>query len=340
MGKKNVSLQTIADQLDISKYAVSLALNNKPGVSDELRQRVFEVARELKYEKPKSKLQQQNLNIIVIIPQYIRRDTYFYSVIYWAIESCIQSKGHTAILTSISEEMEKTLILPSYFSEMEIAGILTVGVLSEAYIKKIQDTNLPLVSVDQYYDALNIDVVGTANEEGAYQVVEYLIQKGHKDIGFIGSIDATSSIYGRWCGYQKAMSSYGLEIKREHCILKDSSLESLLSKQSELADCIDNLISFPTAWFCAADGIALTLINVLTKRGVRVPDDISVVGFDNQEISKMCVPALTTYNVKRTEMGKLAVERILQKVEAPLGPTMKMSIYGELVIRDSVRELI
>lgn len=339
MGRKKVSLQTIADQLGISKYSVSLALNNKPGVSDELRQKIWKVAGAMGYERPRTRLVLQNLNIIVIIPEYIRRDTYFYNDIYWAIERWIQMKGHTAILTSISKEMEQNLILPSYFSEMEIAGILVVGVLTEAYIKKIQDTRLPVVSVDQYYDAINIDVVGTANEEGAYQVVEYLIQNGHTDIGFIGSKNVTSSIHGRWQGYIKAMEAHGLPIINEHCILNDSPLKSLLSEQKELEDYIESMPSFPTAYFCAADRISISLMNVLNKRGIRVPEDISVVGFDDQETSKMCIPALSTYHIKRTDMGKLAVERILRKIESPTEPTMKMAIHGELVIRDSVKKL-
>ena len=93
MAKKKVSLQMIADQLGVSKYAVSLALNNKPGVSDELRQKVFEVAQEMKYEKLKRKTVPQSMNIIVIIPEYIRRDTYFYSVIYWQSKAAFRQKG-------------------------------------------------------------------------------------------------------------------------------------------------------------------------------------------------------------------------------------------------------
>ena len=297
------------------------------------------MAEEMNYEKVKRKSLPQSMNIIVIIPEYIRRDTCFYSVIYWAIESCIQAKGHTAILTSISKDMERNLILPGYFAEMGIAGILTVGTLTDNYIRKLQEQRLPLVSVDQYYEAMNVDVVGTANEEGAYQMVEYLIQNGHKDIGFIGSIDVTSSIYGRWCGYQKAMSTYGLKVDEGHSILDASPLESLFKVQSELENCISKLHSYPTAWFCAADGIAVNLINILGKQGMNVPEDISVVGFDNQELSQMCVPALTTYNVKRAEMGRIAVERLLQKIESPMEPTIKISIHGDVIVRDSVRHL-
>ena len=340
MGKKKVSLQTIADELGISKYSVSLALNNKPGVSDELRQKIFEIARDMKYEKIKRKPPDKNLNIVVIIPEYIRMDTYFYSVIYWAIENCIQSKGHTAILTSISKEMERELVLPGYFDELDIAGVLVVGVLSEGYIKKIQNTRLPMVSVDQYYDTINIDSVGTANEEGAYQVVEYLVKNGHTDIGFIGSIDVTSSIYERWCGYMKAMSAHKLKINMEHCVLAASPLETLFGVQEELETHIAKLASFPTAWFCAGDRMAINLINILKKRGIRVPEDISVVGFDNQEISWTNVPALTTYNVKRTEMGRLAVERILEKIESSVGYTTRIALHGEVIAIDSVKELL
>ena len=339
MCEKKVSLQTIADRIGVSKYSVSLALNNKPGVSEELRKKIFEVSQEMGYEKVKRKVLPQNLNIVILIPEYIHKDTFFYNDIYWAIERWIQIKGHTAILTSINKQMEKMLMLPVGFAEREIAGVLTVGVLSEAYIKKLKETGVPLISVDQYYDAVNVDVVGTANEEGAFQVVEYLIENGHRDIGFIGSIGMTSSVYERWCGYQKAMLKYNLKINREHCILEGASLETQFGIQTELESFVDKLVSYPTAWFCAADRTAVNLINILVKQGLSVPEDISVAGFDNQAISSISVPALTTYNVKRTDMGKLAVDRILKKIAEPASPTMKTALYGEMVIRESVRRI-
>lgn len=334
--KKKVSLQTIADRLGISKYAVSLALNNKPGVSDALRSQVLLTAQELGYTKPGRFTPSAKKNLLVLIPEYIRNDTFFFSDIYWAIESEIQQEGHTAILTCVSRPMEEALVLPDIFSQTEVSGFVAVGVFSLPYIRRLCAAGIPFVSVDQYYHSVNIDSINTANEEGAYQTVQYLIDCGHREIGFIGETTKTSSYFARYCGFCKAMSDHGLPIRKEHCMLSGSSLESLFSVRSELEQRLDQMPSFPTAWFCANDGSAVTLIHILQARGIRVPEDISVAGFDDQKISEIVVPALTTYHVHRMEMGRTAVKELLERMENPARPPRKLSLLGELIVRDSV----
>lgn len=335
--KKSVSLQTIADRLKVSKYAVSLAINNKPGISNELRQQIIETAKEMGYHKPRRASDLTGNSILVIIPEYIQNDIHFYGHIYWVIENEIKKSGRTAILTSLSHAMEQDLILPHFIREMEIAGIITVGVISRSYIQLLAKTQIPIVSVDQSYDFLPIDSVVTANIEGAYQIVSHLIENGHVDIGFVGAINMTSSIFERWVGFQKAMNDRGLKINYEHCITKDSSLSSLLSEADELDLVIDKLQSLPTAWFCAGGLTALNLMSVLKKRNIRIPDQVSIVGFDNPEFLSFVTPALTTYNVHRTQLGEFAVKRLISKIADPYVSATKISIYGDLIIRDSVK---
>lgn len=334
--KSKCSMQDIAERLGISRNAVSLALNNKPGVSEKLREKVIKTAREMNYSG--LKYNGKNNNILVLVPEYIRNDTYFYNDIYWSIENEANLRGYNAILTSVSEEMESELKLPGIYFDMNFSGIMIIGVFKKNFVKKLITLDLPIISVDHYYDDVIIDSVVTANKECAYMAVQYLIDNGHKDIGYIGSIDMTASLYERWLGYLKAMRNNNLEVNKEYCITKSSSLYSLLHEVSEIEKSLDEMSSFPTAWFCGGDRIAYALINVLSRRGIKVPDDISVMGFDDIQASSIIVPNLTTVRVKRKVMGAEAISLIIDRIEKG-GDVIKYAIYGELVVRDSVKSI-
>jgi len=332
--RKRVSMQDIADYVGVSKNAVSLALNNKPGVSDELRKKIIDVAMELGYGDFRKKTK----SILVLVPEYISNDSIFYNDIYWSIDREVKLNGYNSVLTSVSQEFEHKLKLPTIYHEMDFAGIILIGVFSEQYVKKIVDTGLPVLSIDHYYDNITIDSVVTANEECAYLAVKHLIDNGHREIGYIGSIEMTASLYDRWCGYKRAMERHGLPVKEEYCILKSSPLKNLLSDVAELEEALNKMDRFPTAWFCGGDRIAIALIQALSKRNISVPDDISVMGFDDLEIARLVVPSLSTVRVRRDllsfEAVRLMIDKISNKVEGK-----KISIYGELVIRSSVKAL-
>jgi len=337
--KKAISLQTIADQVGVSRYAVSLALNNKAGVSESLRKEIIRVAKDVGYVKPAKAVPAKKRNIAVLIPAYIQDDTAFYPNIYWAIEKSVQDAGHSAIITSVSEAMETAGKLPGVFEETDVDGVIVVGLVSPGYMQKLIDTGLPCVSVDECYRTVDVDCVLSANEHGAEQMVQHLIDLGHTQIGFIGPIHVTSSIYGRWVGYQNAMLRNGLTVDGNYCVTTDSPKESLLSQFDELAQHLDRLSQFPTAWFCANDGSAATLISILRLRGIHVPEDISIVGFDDQLIAAMVSPELTTYHVPRKEMGKTAVHLLLSRIAEPGGACQEISLRGYPVYRNSVRNL-
>ena len=332
--EKKVSMQDIADRLDLSKNAVSLALNGKEGVSEQTRELVLQMARRMNYAAPSAHRQVSN-KILVIIPEYIRYDHYFYHDVYWAIETHAKKKGYVAILSSVSEEMQRQNQVPPIFQEMDFFGIIAVGVLPAGYMEYLQSLTAHMVSVDQGYPELAVNTVVTENLQGSYQLTRYLIDAGHRRIGFVGSIDTTSSIYERWCGFQQAMLHAGLPVIRKHCILTASPLTSLLSDRDEIMGGLQEMDGFPTAWVCGGDRMAVTLIEALHRLGYSVPGDISVAGFDNIEAGRFITPPLTTVDVNRTQMGNTAVDLLLQSSNGSC-PKTKISIYTSLVIRSSV----
>lgn len=336
--RNKVSLQDIADRLGISKYAVSLALNDKPGVGEELRKEIIKLAHEMDYLGGKKKPGKKTGNILVLIPEYISNDTFFYNTIYWSVEAEIKKQGFNAVLTGVNAEMQKKMIFPNFYYDMEFCGIIMIGIFTKEYVIKLLGSGLPVISIDHYYDDVPVDAVVTANLEGSYNIVNYLIENGHKDIGYIGSIEMTASLYERWSGYYKAMLHNGLKINEEHCIIASSPLSVLFAEPEELEKIIDKMSSLPTAWFCGGDRIAINLINVLTRKNIKIPDEISVVGFDDIEAAKMIFPSLTTVRVNRQLMGKEAVAFLIRRIEQG-GEKQKISIYGELVVRESVKKI-
>ena len=202
----------------------------------------------------------------------------------------------------------------------------------------LYDLGIPIVTVDHYYDSLQLDAVVTANAEEAYKIVTISLTKVIGRLVLSVRLVRTKSFRERWSGYQNAMSDAGLVIDMNHNIINPSPLEALNSTDVELADLLDAMTSMPTAWFCADDRIAISFIQILISKGYKVPDDISIVGFGDIEAAQMIAPRLTTIKMQREQLGFEAIDFLIRKIDFGGSPA-KISIYGELIERDSCKVL-
>ncbi len=334
---KRTSMQEIADRLNISKNAVSLALNGKPGVSDQTRDLVIKTAKQLGYSNYEPDNMTSN-KIMVIIPEYIRNDSFFYNDIYWAIENRAKQKGYLAIMLTVSTQMEQAKELPSLYYEIKFAGAITIGILSENYMSFLHTQIKNIVSVDHYYFNMNIYSIVTANVEGCFQITKLAIEKGHKDLGFVGSITATASIYDRYCGFVRALLDAGLENHAEYNILTDSPLSELMSNPDDLYRILSAMPRYPTAWICGGDRIAIAMIEALKRLNLRVPEDISVLGFDDLEVSAILDTPLTTVRVERKLMGRLAIDRLIGIINNK-SLDIKTCIGTSVIVRSSLKDI-
>jgi LacI family transcriptional regulator/LacI family purine nucleotide synthesis repressor len=169
---------------------------------------------------------------------------------------------------------------------------------------------------------------------------QYLLGCGHREIGFIGPINTALSIYERFCGYQLAMRRAGLPDNAVYNITGDSPEFQLFDTAEALGPLIDRVPTLPTAWFCAGDRIAIALCGLLAQRGVKVPDEVSVMGFDGLSVSEIVTPRLTTINIDRRQMGKRAVEALHNLASDSERPPVNVSVLGTLAERDSVRKIL
>ena len=334
--KNKVTMDDIASKLNISKNAVSLALGNKKGVSDSLRKKVQETARQMNYGNYVMSDEKSSC-IISIVPEYIQNDTYFYSDIFWSIEQEAKNRHCISIMSGISKTAEKDLILPQDCPEVDNKGFLVIGIVSGAYINKLLQTGLPVISVDIEHHDTPVRSITASNLSGGYTAAKYLIEKGHTEIGFIGPVYTAQSIYERWCGFNQAMDVYGLSVDPDYNIIGTKNEFKLFDTIETLENLLGTIKKYPTAWFCAGDRIAIALSNVLTRKGIKIPDDVSIIGFDDIPMSQLVLPALTTMSVDRKLMGKLAVDALLSMNQ---NSRQNFNIAVDLVERDSVKKIV
>ena len=222
--------------------------------------------------------------------------------------------------------------MPKSVSERKVDGVIVLGQFSNSYVNALMSLGVPTVFLDFYSSRNDIDTVIADNFFGSYLITNHLISMGHRRIGFIGSIGSTSSIQDRYLGYYKAHIENRIRITQGWVIedrRSDGTGFSEFALPSEL----------PTAFVCNCDEAAYILINQLRSKGLRIPDDISVVGYDNHIYSTISNPRITTIDVNSYEMSSRAVDMIIGKIQDKNYRCGRVLVTGNLIERDSVKRL-
>ncbi|WP_204708632.1 LacI family DNA-binding transcriptional regulator [Halobacillus seohaensis] len=328
----------IATHLNISKNAVSLALNQKQGVSKELREQILKVAEELGYGEF-AKNRKSARSILVMVPErimgYEDNDHFlFYHDLIWGVERSIKERGVQPVIAKIDRSMEQNLTLPQLFDDIDFEGVILFGIVSENYARMVYQQGCPLVLFDSYYHDIHCPVVTSANFEGGYQAVKHLIENGHRSIGFIGPTNLTSSHEERYFGYWKAMQDHNL-------IPFDGLLrfKGYQENKQEIQKYVSQLKERPSAIFCGNDRMAILLMDVFREQNIRVPEDISIVGFDDLELAATANPRLTTIQVHKQEMCEAAIDMTLRTSDNKKHALIKWEVPGEFISRDSVKDV-
>ena len=324
----------IAQALGISKNAVSLALRGKSGVSDTLRQQVVDKAREMNYLSPDTATR----CILALIPQRIALlgEGMFFQRLCLRLSTCAREQGMVLVFVNITEEEEASPALRPKLDLKAFQGIMTIGNLSRDYCLSISERGLPYVSVDHSYSDLPINSVSTANESGAYCLTQHLISLGHRRIQFIGRPQRTSSLFERWTGFCHAMADCGLPAPRNLMVDAVSHEHDSESEFPLVERALDAMDELPTAFVCGHDLTARNVIAALGRRGLRCPEDFSVVGFDDILPHDPAAIGLTTY---RTPVSRIAAASISLLLSPHADAPQRIQIYGKIVRRDSVKDL-
>ncbi len=333
MSRKPVTMSDVARELGLSTVSVSKALSGKEGVSDRVREMIIKKAEEIGYiyagGAKENDAKRHNIGIIVS-EHFITKDAY-YSRLYEKTMMMLTDAGQIGMLEIIMRKSEKVLEPPALVSSNQIEGIIILGQMSKKYLQMLRQYNLPILYMDFYDEDVVEDAVISDSVFGSEMLTNYLIHKGHKDIAFVGSVQSTSSIMDRYIGYYRAMLSAGLAVRDDWRI----------EDRDEEGDFI--AISFPekmpTAFVCNSDAVAFNLVKELEKRGYSVPEDVSVVAFDNFIYAEMSSPKITTYGVDTDALVKNVIRIILEKVENREYTVGRVLVAGTLIERHSVKAI-
>ena len=338
MAQSHVKMADIARELGVSTVAVSKALSGQKGVSEELRARVQLLAGEMGYQSPsqrRAEREKTGYNIGVLIPsRYLDDGETFYWALYRQIAAQAKKRGCFVLFEVIDEEAARSGAMPRLLQENRVSGLIILGKPPFGYARKVRDAwPQPLICLDFYETDTSADSVISNSFFGMYAMTRYLLERGHREIGFIGTLHATDSINDRYLGYCKALMESGLPI-RPDWVIEDRDPENGARLEIRLPE------PLPTAFVCNNDVAARLLIDRLNSRGLRVPEDVSVTGFDDFDPTAMKEGVgLTTYSVNMPDMAANAVKMLVRRLNGERDqPGMRIT-DGRLVARDSVRDL-
>jgi LacI family transcriptional regulator len=339
-----VTIKEIADRAGVSNAAVSLAINNKQGVSEDTRERILKVAKEMGWEpQPRTDSAEPDMTLRFLkISRHghtiNKSHNNFIDTYVDGITTTASENGAVLEIESYSADEPIDNIINKIIDSPQITGYLILGTeLSESDINAFLDTGKNIVFMDTYLDYVSADFVDMNNTDAVYKIIRHFTNYGHKKIGLIKSSVNTRNFYLREKAFYQAMESTACYVDKNFVIDVDSTFDNAYQSFSEHLATKPEL---PTALFAINDIIAMGCMRALQEAGYCIPDDISIAAFDNLPMSEMVSPQLTTIDVSKREIGRTSIDMLLIKAaRAEKLPPRKMQISGRLVIRESVKDL-
>lgn len=333
-------VKTIAEKLHISPSTVSLVLNNKPGISAATRQKVFDTLNELGYQDyvPRSTVKPKLSIHFILYRKHgkILADTPFFAEVMEGIESQARKYGYNLSISYINgnENIENQL---QNLSGANCQGIILLATeLFKEDLAPFLRLDLPLVVLDSYNETMRVNTVVINNVQGAFEATKYLIENGHRSIGYLHSKTNINNFLERKEGYKKALKSASIPYTSDHVYLLEANLDG---SYRDMAKILADNPKLPTALFCDNDIICIGAVKALKEAHYSIPDDISVIGFDDIPSCQMLEPPLTTVCVPKQSLGVLAVDRLAQMIGETSRVNVKIEVETCLNIRGSVKKL-
>jgi len=336
MKSSQITIKDIARELGISPSTVSRALKDHPDISQETKRLVNELAAKYNY-KPNIialSLRNQRSNIIgVIIPEIVH---YFFSSVISGIEEVANQNGYSVIISQSVEDYNREVAACDAFLNGIIDGIL-VSVSKEtvdySHLRRFEDEGIPVVFFDRVIEEMNVDRIIIDDFDGAYQATEHLIIQGRRRIVHFAGPQNRLIGQNRLKGYLKAMRDNGVVID-ENLIIHCDTFQSALVETQKL---IDKGLKFDSI-FTVNDFTAAGAMKILTRNGYKIPQDVSVVGFGDDQTSLMVEPTLTTVRQPGFEMGKRAMEQLIRRItQTKQNSPVTEILKTQLIVRESSR---
>ena len=340
--KKKITMQSIADDLRISKSLVSRALSNQSGVSEETRECIRLTAIRMGYQINSSLVSvpsSKTGNIAVLLPRQDLSDLEFWGKIISGIEAELRKISFSMILAGIDTSLPADKQMPSCIIDRKTDGAIIMGIVPISYILAVQSTGIPITLIDSMYCRFKIDQVLIENYQGVYDATKFILNKGHQRIGFVGDITYSQSFIERHRGFVDAVSDFRTEFadtKIEEFYITDKKGDSYIPLSTSQLEASLQKKHRPTALVCANDPTAFVVMESMEKMGLSCPQDISLIGFDNVNKCQWVSPALTSIDACKVTMGMRAVQLIIRRLNEPDLRPEHIVITTQIIERSSI----
>ena len=322
--------------LKISPAAVSKAMHDDSRISAKTKEAVKRIAKELNYQPNHlaSALRKGKSNLVgVIVP---RTNSNFFSSVIEHMEGVLNKAGYNIIITQSNESFEKECknIDTLLFTQVDgIIASMANETVDLSYYEKIKSNNIPLILFDRGENDLNVDYVGINDYDSSHMIVEHLTSKGCKRIAHIGGYRRTRIFNNRIRGYVDAIEKNSLPLDTNLIIECSLTLEDGRREMENLL----KLENRPDAVYVASDYAALGALQVLNENNINVPNDIRLIGFGNEPFTSLVSPTLSSIDQHSEDIGRLAAETFLKRVEEPVLKQQlnKIILDAQLIVRDS-----
>lgn len=333
----SVTLKDIAEQSGVSVSTVSRVLNKKAGkyrISSETEEKVLSTARELSYRPNQIArgLRLNKTNTIGLIAPDVSNP--FFAYIIKRVQNVAHAMGYSLVVCNTDENVEQEIEHVNLLYRNRVDGLIAMPVGQEyAHFGDWREKGRPMVMLDRSFDEVRTSSVVVDNYTGSYQATEYMLQQGHERIAFIQGLPGTYTNNARLSGYRDALEAYGVPLRRELIVGRDFRQENGYMETKLLLSSAER----PTAIFATSDLITLGVLQAIYEEELRVPDDLSLLSFDDFDFAPYLRCPLTAVRQPKELMGEIAVKMLVEELRAgPPEEPKRVLLKPTLVVRDSV----
>lgn len=334
---KRASIKDIARIAGVSVATVSYVLNKKEGhrISEDTKKKIFEVAETLNYTPNRiaRSLQNNKSKLLGLIVADISND--FYSNIARNLEDKALKLGYTLIIGSSDENAEKFEKLIDLFSQQQVDGMIIAPVAgSEEILQKLLDKNYPLVTIDRYLKGVNAPGVILNNREIAETTTQFLIDKEFDEIVYVGYETKLQHLLDRQKGFETSIKDSGTNIKAKYITVR---LENISGEVHTEMEKVIGKDSTNTALYFSSNKLAVAGLEYLIKNNIKVPQQVSVLAFDETEAYKLFPAEITYIKQPLEEMADEAIKLLDLQISDYAATSKKITLSGELIIKKSIK---
>ncbi|MCR5022958.1 MAG: LacI family DNA-binding transcriptional regulator [Lachnospiraceae bacterium] len=331
--KANIKL--ISEKTGFSPATVSNALNHKKGVNKDTADKIMETARELGY------ISEEGISKIKFVMYrrsgQILDDTPFFSLIIDGFQRACSENGYEMVMVNLdrfSEHYEEDV--RELLTDISSAVVLLGTELTEEDDKIFTDAKCPFIMLDYLTSDMRFSGVAINNTDSARLATKYLIEMGHEKIGYLSGKFRIRAFRLRGQGYRQELEKNGLRSEDRFRVPLATTMDGAYADMKEY---LKDKPELPTAFFADNDIIALGAMRAMKEAGIKIPEEVSIIGFDDLPYCEICSPRLTSLRVPKQEMGMIAVKRIIEMMKDKMDVKLKIEVGTDFIIRDSVKRL-